>query len=420
MNLFRFAGRVVLGRTRSALPVFYFLLLLAGGACRRMSPEDIELPYGRKKYELSLWTRDVVLTDTSGQVRVVEKKASRKDLSPSCLFYHVWDDTCGLKQEWSFLAPYLWLQSPSFTAERHYWEEKQLSAVAGYLESFRLGEPYAPVPMSLMKSSYYEIPGLLHRRRVLERGQDSTVIHLYYKEKAVSRILGPAVLVPFDSGLETYAPAKDFFDKGGILAVVGEGRVKVSPDSSFYYAVADSLYARIFEDSAYSRYRRRLYEEFLADSIRGDSLVQVKKEVVYPYQIKEALVHTAHFLIAGMYSTPSCLGLLSVGIPAVEAEVALFENPDLFGSAVLKIPVSAELEKVWKILPSCWHDSVSFPSTLLFADSCQYSLVACCQQKIQRRCGPHPFLADTGFRAEKAWKFLLYGIDRESGLIKEH
>lgn len=431
MKFFQSAGRMGLGIVRPVLPVFYILLSFFLVSCHQEKPEDVDLPYAKKKYDPSLWCRMVRQSDSSGHVSEVLQRVSRKDLREEDVLYYAWDDSCRLRQEWSFLAHYLWLQSPSFPAERKSWKEKELASAATYLRSLGDRGYGDPVPFLLKDSSYFEAPSLCHRCLLVGPGYevilspdtmekvfpfvpdtDTTIIHLYYNGNAFSHGLNRTVLMPFHLQIPSYAPSRSFFDEGGILAVVGQAYTLTFPDSSRFHTEADALYQAILEDSLDPGHRWEVYEAFMKDSSRIASLVGTRQEILYTGISSSHLLTSARHLVAGMYSTPSRLALFAMDAAAVDAEVTLLENPGFFGSAVLKMPDSASLGKIWSVLPECGPDSIRLPATLLFADSNHYAFTAFLQHGLERRCGTRPFLMDTGFSSGKAWGFMLYHMGR--------
>lgn len=446
-----------------------FLSVLFTASCQRNRPEDIALPYAKKKYGTDMWESVQTLTDTAGRPRTFRTGPDRRQIDSGSLLFHAWDDSCRLQPEWQFLSPFLWLQSPSFPHERQNWEEQEFSASRRYLRMLHLSRESEPVlfrydtliGLALAESEPFRAESWSEswsetrsdtqsytRTEIQSRSQtadpangllsaewkhhiislpnpaedaacDSILLHLFYRYSAFENGQNPTVLIPYDPHIpELCTPPECFFDKGGILAVVGGTRTEIRRDSSLFFHTADSLYRQIYRDTLHVSLRRRIYREFIDDSLELRKRIKTRTLTIYPQNIGNGIKNAANFLIANMYTTPRKMALLAFGENAPEAQTCLLQRPDLFGAAVICTDTDADLRSVWKALPELSPDSLQLPPTILYAGQSQYALTAFFQEKNRRVCGPAPFLLYKDFDPNEIWKFLLYHTATEENLIK--
>lgn len=444
------------------IPLFLCLCLPLLPSCHRNRAEDIPLPYGKKKYDTALWQAPQwkSFPDTLGKA---ERDSLRgiylyvrnlSDFPPYTVMAHALDSNLQPRAQWSDFSVFFWLQSPCFGQERRNWEKKEEKAGQGYLGSLRWKEEYRISPLLRWNGRNFSAgEGLEHSMEVIGipasadngNGPDRTasyptknktgkknipapkdsssrpVLHLFYLNRRFETGLNPVVLLPYASDMDRYGiPPASFFEKGGILAVLGHAGEKTWQDSSLYLARRDSLLHLMSTDLMFPTRRRKEYQAFLQDSSLIRSLIRTRTETVLPVIGKEDVLQAVDFLIAQMYTTPEKLAIMAAGENALPSESLLFERSGLFRAAYLAPRPDSLLMPLWKNFPvretaSCRE----FPSILMEKEPSHFFLLAFLQERNGRVCGERPALLFPDPDTEILWKFLLYQIGKEEKFVTD-
>lgn len=437
------------------IPLFLCLCLPVLPSCHRNRTEDIPLPYGKKRYDTSLWKAPQwkSIPDTLGKterdslrdIYLYARKLS--DFPPYTVMAHALDSNLQPRAQWSGFSVFFWLQSPCFGQERQNWEEKEKKAERRYLGSLRWKEDYHTSPLLQWDGSNLSAgEGLEHGMEPIglqtsENGRDETeqnafptekkgesspkassgrlILHLFYHNRGFENGLNPVVLIPYASDMGRYAiPPESFFEKGGILAVLGHAGKKTWQDSSLYFARRDTLLRLMATDLMFPTRRRKEYQAFLQDSNLHRSLIRTRTETVLPVIRKEDLLQAVNFLIAKMYTTPEKLAVIASGENALPCESLLFERSELFKAAYLVPRPDSLLTPLWESFPARETASLrEFPALLMEKKPSHFFLLAFLQERNGRVCGEKPALLCTDPDAESLWKFLLYQIGKEENFV---
>ncbi|MDE5574356.1 MAG: hypothetical protein K2I87_01420 [Bacteroidales bacterium] len=363
-----------------------FLVFPLFFSCRKATPEDISLPYAKKKFTPEMQADSTAKPDTAA----------------------------------SFLRPFLWLESRLFEEERLLWVEKQHRASDRYLGmlSYRdNGELSSDIAWenarAVAKASLFHkiIPVCLPQQK------DTLPLHLFYRENSFENGQNPTVLMPYDEALPTYLPPPEaFFETGGILAILGEPKHVVIRDSSRFFAKADSLARWIWRDTAQAAMHRRNYRHFRNDSLMVAKYTKVTEKDVMPDLKAEHLIRAANLLVASMYTTPSKMALLAVENGNPTAEETLLERNDLFRAAVLHLRRDSADSPYSKKLS--YPDNGSKTAVLMNDIESRRAVAAFMQDQMLRKTGAYPFLLVQDLRPQDAWRFMLYHIAKEEGVVE--
>lgn len=390
---------------RSFFRGFVLILLpFLSAACHQgTKPEDIALPYAKKKYETRLWVHpDLDSSDANHGLPVV----------PSA-FSALLDSTLQVQAPKSFLGPFLWVEGFSFDEERRLWKDKQYQVTRQYLSclSYRKGGKLSPFLKFKDFTLQAERP-LLHTAIT----ENNLPIHLFYRASSFEDGQNPVVLMPYCKEIGRYLPPPvDFFETGGILAVLGERSFVTIRDSSRYFVKTDSLARLIWLDTARSSFHLRNYRAFKKDSVATAACIKVSRKEQLPTISSQDLIQAANRLIADMYTTPAKIALLSVENEHLAAECAVLDRKDLFTAAVFDIKDDSSVREIYRRLGPGFLDS---PRPAILTNAAQWVLAACLQDTDLRKTGSHPFLVADIFTMEDAWRFLLYHIAKEERLVE--
>ncbi|MCM1531203.1 MAG: hypothetical protein NC048_06735 [Bacteroides sp.] len=375
---------------------FLFLPLLV--SCRKLVPEDISLPYAKKKFTPEMKADSAL----DARIRV---RFDRIDTSAP------------------FLRPFLWLETPCFEEERKLWTEKQHRASDCYLGmlSYR-GDGRNASDISWKNRRPVADTSLFHKiiPVCLPLQSDTLPLHLFYRENAFENGQNPTVLMPYDEHLQAYLPPPEaFFETGGILAVLGEPKHVIIRDSSRFFAKCDSLARWIWRDTANASLHRRNYRTFRHDSAMAVRYTKVTEMDVMPDFETAHLIRAANLLVASMYTTPEKMALLAVENGNSTPEKTLFERSDLFRAAVFDIrrdsaDMSQDLTELKPLLASAQKKV----SVLMNDTESRHTMVAFLQDQMQRKTGAYPCLFVKELSAQDAWRFMLYHIAKEEGVVE--
>lgn len=359
----------------------FAIVLLAAPACRRVQVEDISLPYSQKKYE-----------PDSNQ-------------------------TCRPPKELQF---FWWLQDSSFAKDRDLWLEKQFEASQRYLSALLLrDDDEVSEVLNFQDSAVCNASDVLHEiiPAVWEEKNDTLPLHLYYHGLSFENGLNPVVFMLYHPMLEHYLkPPASFFEKGGMLAVLGDIRHVVVRDSSLFFRKADSLARWIWRDTANAAQHRRNYRLFKYDSLSVAKHLKVTEKDIAPVFAPQHIVYAAQRLIAGMYTTPSKMALLSIEDGFSVAEQVLVSHGDLFRAAVLHT-MQDSVQSLADTLSVKLCEVKN--SALLMQDRPNRRMwAASVQTRAGRKTGDSPFLMVDTLMPQDAWKFMLYHITKEEKLVK--
>lgn len=370
---------------RFCCPWFALLIFPLLFSCRKAVPEDISLPYAKKKYTPEM------LADSTGA-----------------------SDSAA-----AFLHPFLWLESPLFEEELLLWKEKQYKASDRYLDMLAYrGKGNLSKAIKWENLRIVADSPLSHKTIpvCLPLQKDTMPLHLFYRENAFENGLNPTVLMPYDKELHAYLPPPEsFFEEGVILAVLGEPIHTVTRDSSRFFAIADSLARRIWRDTAQIALNRRIYRNFIHDSLMAERYTTVSEKDVVPNFETEHLIMAANLLVASMYTTPSKMALLAIENGNSVAEQTLGERSDLFRAAVFDIRLdSTEHKRETSFCP----DAENTTAVLMNDVPNRRAALTFMQDRMLRKTGQFPFLAVPSLQAEAAWRFILYHIAQEEGIVE--
>ncbi len=363
-----------------------FLIFPLLFSCRKAVPEDISLPYAKKKFSLEMQADSTVRLDTATL----------------------------------FLRPFLWLESRLFEEERLIWVEKQHLASDRYLDMLAYrGKGELSPDISWENARVASNASLFHKiiPVCLPLQKDTLSLHLFYRENSFENGQNPTVLMPYDEALPAYLPPPEaFFETGGILAVLGEPRHVVIRDSSRFFAKADSLARWIWRDTAQAAMHRRNYRNFRHDSLMVAKYTKVTEKDVMPKLETEHLIRAANLLVASMYTTPSKMALLAVENGNATAEKTLLERNDLFRAAVLDLRGDSVGSPYREILS--YPDNGHRTAVLMNDTESRRAVAAFMQDQRLRRTGQYPFLLVQDITPQDAWRFMLYHIAKEEGVVE--
>ena len=355
-------------------------------SCRKAVPEDIPLPYAKKKFTPDMLADSTARPDTAA----------------------------------SFLRPFLWLESRLFEEERLLWSEKQQQASDRYLNMlFYRGNGELSSDISWKNAHVASNASLFHQiiPVCLPQQKDTLPLHLFYRENSFENGQNPTVLMPYDEALPAYLPPPEaFFETGGILAVLGEPRHVVIRDSSRFFAKADSLARWIWRDTAQAAMHRRNYRNFKNDSLMVAKYTKVTEKDMMPDFKPEHLVLAANLLVASMYTTPFKMALLAIENGNTTAEQTLLERGDLFRAAVLDLRRDSTGSPCRMGLSDPPKDNQT--AVLMNDTENRRAVAAFMQDQMLRKTGAYPFLLVQDLRPQDAWRFMLYHIAKEEGVVE--
>lgn len=363
-----------------------FLIFPLLFSCKKAVPEDIPLPYAKKKFTPEMQADSTARLDTAAP----------------------------------FLRPFLWLESRLFEEERLLWEEKQHRASDRYLDmlAYRGNGKLSP-DISWENARVACNASLFHKiiPVCLPQQKDTLPLHLFYRENSFENGQNPTVLMPYNEALPAYLPPPEaFFETGGILAVLGEPIHVVIRDSSRFFAKADSLARWIWRDTAQAAMHRRNYRNFRNDSLMVAKYTKVTEKDVMPNLKTEHLIRAANLLVASMYTTPSKMALLAVENGNTTAEQTLLERNNLFRAAVLDLRGDSTASPYRQLLT--YPDNGNQTAVLMNDIESRRAVAAFMQDQMQRRTGPYPFLLVQDITPQDAWRFMLYHIAKEEGVVE--
>ncbi len=369
--------------------MFYLVVLLFFPllfSCRKPVPEDISLPYAKKKFTARTLADSLLLKDSLPE----------------------------------FILPFLWLESDSFAEEQDIWLEKQYGATRAYLNALSYGDEKVPSSLLFWKNGHIQTdPRLFHTVFPVSPMPDDTLsMHLFYRENSFENGQNPTVLIPYNEHIRTYLTVPDaFFETGGILAVLGEPEHVIIRDSSRFFAKCDSLARWIWRDTAQSALHRRNYRLFRYDSLMVAKYTRVSEMDLMPRCEPAHLIKAANLLIAAMYTTPAKMALLAVEDGDFTAENTLFLRNNLFRAAVFDIRQDTSTAARIKEAFELGFDRKK-TAVLMNDIGNRRAEVAYIQDRMQRKTGSCPFLITPMLDPRDAWRFILYHIAKEEKVVE--
>lgn len=370
--------------------LIFFLLV----SCRKPVPENILLPYAKKKFCLEAQT----------------------DSMPECRDRIFFLDTAA-----PHLRPFLWLESNLFDEDRQLWIEKQHQASDRYLNmiSYRNGKKESSLAITWKNLRIVADSSLFHKviPVCLPSRKDTLPLHLFYRENSFENGQNPTVLMPYDEYLHAYMPPPEsFFETGGILAVLGEPKHVIIRDSSRFFAKADSLARWIWRDTAQASMHRRNYRNFRRDSLMAAKYTKISERDLMPFFEPEHLIMAANLLVASMYTTPGKMALFAVENGNHTAEQTLWRRNDLFRAAVFDLRPNT-VDSLYRCSGYC-HSTEQKTAILMNDTEHRRITAAFMQDRMQRKTGQYPFLLVETLTPEDAWRFMLYHIAQEEGVVE--